>query len=375
MKKILILLFCFPMVVIGQPQEIPLDIEQKLVIIQEKVNCVLENYRYGLSNCSLGYLPLRLSNQFEDEERAKIERLGLRLNWQMVYTFFMKNRLLQLLEGEFNEKEYVVLNSKIDTEIEIKAMYNCQLNRRSEVRKLVNDSVDSWRDEEQIKYDKGLLQSFANLNETDLRAVKTLHLDTLECFSYWKRRLEREREKMLDTYLKKDIKEVISIVGILGDKMFIDPLKKMIRIDSVNAVKALIRMKVDPYYSDFNQFQTFPVEKIKKGEGRFWGFQDKSNATNSENLIGMEEYLDLLGNTQEAYLEISKYLLYPAIKIENSGDLVSMPMRFSPFRIIKTNILNEDLQALYSINGDEAYKKIYEWMQQNHGNYIFKYKY
>jgi hypothetical protein len=156
------------------------------------------------------------------------------------------------------------------------------------------------------------------------------------------------------------------LCGYIGDKRFIVPLIESLdkpdNFRKVVVIEALVRMHVEPYYSDYVKFRIGrSLEQIKNEELNF----------------EIEELADVI-RTQEAFLEISKYLLSDVpctwLMVDdyvNGPQRIPRPVHREAFYLIRDNLENEDLKEMFKNKGPnpELNMRIYEWMQKNYGKY------
>jgi hypothetical protein len=206
---------------------------------------------------------------------------------------------------------------------------------------------------------------------------KLLQLDTTNLYKQSYNKVvakKRERQELLndpnanDTYLAK-------LCGYIGDKRFIQPLidilNKPFDIDSTSIeivreimTESLVRMHVEPYYSDYVKKRTLTMEQIKDENERL--------------AFKLDDFVDVLG-TQEAFLELSKYLLSnkpystDVIDYEDHAEYRHYPASQDAFYLIQDNIENKEVQEMmgrkiFSEN-PELIQPLYDWMQKNYGKY------
>ena len=146
----------------------------------------------------------------------------------------------------------------------------------------------------------------------------------------------------------------------------IETLDKPDNFNRKVVIEALARMRVDPYYSEYVKFRMpRTVDRIKQERP---GFK-------------IEELVDVIG-TQEAFLELSKYLLSNVpykIAIADSQDenySISYPISNDAFILIRDNLENKDVQDMirdkYADDNPELIMPLYDWMQKNYGKYKIK---
>jgi hypothetical protein len=187
-------------------------------------------------------------------------------------------------------------------------------------------------------------------------------------------------EKVLENR-KKEIEESIQnnpyydpgyiamLCGYIGDKRFIAPLEKILKRkkDNKGVLEALVRIKAEPYYTDYVSERTRSIEDIKEYSPHF----------------SLNDLVYVLGD-QNAYLELSKYLLS---SVDGSCDVIDsrdttfyncIPIYIDAMFRISRDIRNPSLQKIVNApNFDRENKKdclkVYKWMRKNYGKYeIFK---
>jgi hypothetical protein len=177
----------------------------------------------------------------------------------------------------------------------------------------------------------------------------------------------RERKYML-TKASYDYTVLAKISGYLNDPRFVQPLIEALdkpqNFERKVVIEALVRMRVEPYYSDYVKRRTRTIEQIKSEQPRF----------------KIEELIYVIG-TQDAFLELSKYLLSDVTDLIIMDDYstdhadsksTEYPISMTAFYLIQDHIENEDLQEM--IKGKSwreplIFHQIYNWMQANYGKY------
>jgi len=357
---------CFAILSIANSQPIPLEIQQRLQDIQDEARTRLDEFRIS----GRGELPrpqhgLRWS--FSSVERALVDSLDLELNMGMVFDDAMRDRMVQLMRGEFREDE-------LDT------LVNRSINRdhrqitfkRNALRIPQIDTLSIFIEARNSLYDSLEAEDPWNINKRrrgthDLEVFRSLQLDTLSIFKQTfneivERERERERERLLANPGRFN-SILIELAGLIGDERFIEPLMEALEEQNRprRAIEALVRMRVEPFYSDFVRERTLTTEQIM----------------NDERLrFQLEDFVDILG-TQQAFLELSRFLLsnkpHQINVIDGVGYHVS-PASDRAFRLIQRNIINEELQEI--MRGEMGWRidpntkrPAFEWMQANYGNY------
>jgi hypothetical protein len=159
------------------------------------------------------------------------------------------------------------------------------------------------------------------------------------------------------------------LCGYIGDNRFIQPLIELLNraeedSQKETVIEALVRMHVEPYYSDYVKKRTLTMEQIKD-ENEWLEFK-------------LDDFVDVLG-TQEAFLELSKYLLsnkpYSTIVIDykDHTEYRHSPASDYAYMLIRDNIENQEVQEMIGKESIEDYapflKPLYDWMQKNYGKY------
>jgi hypothetical protein len=127
-------------------------------------------------------------------------------------------------------------------------------------------------------------------------------------------------------------------------------------------IEALARMRAEPYYSEYVRFRMpRTLEQIKQD---YPGFE-------------IDELVYVIG-TQEAFLELSKYLLSDVPYAVDIADYqegsysTRSPISDDAFFLIRNHMENEYLQELMKNKDSEdpiVLKQTYDWMQKNYGKY------
>jgi hypothetical protein len=195
----------------------------------------------------------------------------------------------------------------------------------------------------------------------DLEVFRSLELDTLSIFKQaFNEIVERERERIL-AEPRSINRTLVELAWRIGDERFIQPLIEVLEHQGQQrrVIEALVRMRVEPFYSDFVRERTLTTEQIMSDE--------RLN-------FDLEDFVGVLG-TQQAFLELSRFLLSnkPYREIVSGRDSFFTPVSNSAFFLIRHNIRNEDLQKIMRVQGghtDPQVKRyVYDWMQANFGNY------
>ena len=178
-----------------------------------------------------------------------------------------------------------------------------------------------------------------------------------------------------------NISRLAELCGYINDTRFVQPLIEVLNKpfefygsnsqwkESVQktVLTALVRMRVEPYYTDYVKHRTLTPEQIE--DEKWLDFK-------------LDDFVFVL-RTQEAFLELSKYLLSNkpnSIVIADSEDYsesVIYPASYDAFSLIRSNIGNKELQEIIekgenSHSNPSVLKRIYDWMQKNYGKYKIK---
>ena len=392
MKRIICIVF-FSLLVLSfiQAKQLPDFVKQRLDSVHKAAKRSLMYYRFWDVNdgdmtlpCHLGY------DVFGDDETELIEGLRLNLSVGMIYDNEMRDRLVQLLRNEYQNWELDSLTSRyIKSGIlgnEREAIQVCKFDTMQNFKHTVDSFYIDLKNKNPedlsiIKYDYAVKGNF----EYDV--FKFLQLDTTTIFKQVynkivKREIERYREELFSNMYSyfSNIHQLVELCGYIGDKRFIKPLIEVLdklyksfleeysssedfyNLQREKVLEALARMRVEPYYSDFVKKRTLRQEQIKDKEWLNFSLND---------------FVYVLG-TQEAFLELSKYLLSnkPYTIIMEDSDVHAYrqiyPVSNTAYYLIRDNIENEDIQKIispYRENIDALFKPLYDWMQKNYGNY------
>jgi hypothetical protein len=195
-----------------------------------------------------------------------------------------------------------------------------------------------------------------------------LRLDTTMIYKNTLSKILEERKKEIEQSIQSrpyyNSGYIAELCGYVGDKRFIAPLEKILEHKKNNkrVLEALVRMKVEPYYTNYLTERTRSIEDIKKKVTFF--ISD----------------LTYILNNQESYLEISKYLLSSApdlggsiIDYEYGSKYVTAPVYVHAMLNIR-DIKNPSLQKIINAPDFDEKKesdrlKVYKWMQKNYGKY------
>ena len=364
MKRVILFCVFFSVVFTGFSQEIPTDIQKRLAELQTQIRLRLDSIR--VSDVGVWGGNTSLAERLLPEQRNRADSLGLNLHWGMVYDEPMRERLVQLLNNEFREDEVDILVNRTMESLENMGIAIFEQRAMSAMEDIVNskefrqvqDSLDRSRD-----------RTIRDTFYSNFEVFRYLQYDTLAVFrqavdSVRKQRREDIKIRYLNQRLSVQTMQVIAQTsGRIGDERFVEPLRNALRRPGIdnrefNAIReALVRMKIEPYYSEFVEQFTFSVEEIK--ELRF--------------VFHLHFYSDLL-RTQSSFRQLSKFLHSNAYT-DLTGDGAEGDASLWALSLIRRNIVNEDLQALINspdFDSERDILKVYEWMQANYGNYIIR---
>jgi hypothetical protein len=298
-----------------------------------------------------------------------IDSLNLNLNTGMIYDDKMRDRIVQLLLNQYQEDELDTL-IKYDMADMVVAYEKDAMDRcKFDTLIIFKNALDSL-------YTKLINENEINLNKKynkiyDYEIFKALKLDTTIIFKQtYTEIVKKTRAKYQEYYLTKtyyDHTYIAMLCGYINDKRFIKPLIKALdkpdNFQQKKVLEALVRMRVEPYYSDYVKKRTLTMEQIID-EKKWFDFE-------------IDNFVYVLG-TQEAFLELSKYLLSDCPYSWFSGEdgYTSIPVKAEAFDLICRNIENKELKEL--INNKNIYDdttitlSLYNWMQKNYGKYKIK---
>jgi hypothetical protein len=377
MKQIIcIIIYCFFALNFIEAKKLPGFVQQRLDSIKKEVKKSLINYRIWNPNIN-GYktLPYYLRDDFfSDDESQLIDSLKLNLSAGMVYDDEMRDRLVQLIRNEYQEweldslvnfyiKESIISNKK-------EAMKICKFDTL-QIFKATLDSF--YADLKNKNPEDSILRKYEYVEKYkyEYDIFKVLQLDTTTIFKQaYNKIVEREREREREYFLKASYYNIylVELCGYIGDKRFIEPLTEMLNraekdYQKGKIIEALARMREEPYYTDYIKHRTLTTEQIK--DEKWLNFK-------------LDDFVFVL-RTQEAFLELSKYLLSNkpnSIIIADSEDHTEStiyPASYDAFYLIRDNIENNDLQEMMkgenSVSNPKVLKQVHDWMQKNYGKY------
>ncbi|NLU40562.1 MAG: hypothetical protein GXX78_16915 [Bacteroidales bacterium] len=361
MKRIPLILILTVLFQVISAQNLPKEFEQRLSRYKSEAEEKLKTFRTSRE----GDLRYDLSFCFLDNEKHLLDSLGIKLNIGMVYDQSMRERITQLLRNEFADEE---LDGMIDRSLQFSndqfwrtAMDSCRFDTLTLYKQVYDSIVPIWKVTEPEKW----------FGEFKYRVCKYMELDTTGCFKYKYEIISNEYRKLFIDELKNEslfnLDEIAMLAGYIGDTAFIEPLIAALDNDRnftrERVLKALVRMKVEPYYTDY--FNAIPQEQHEIGALRWFEIYRK-----------IDDLANLI-RTQESFLKLSKYLLctiavdYIHIGLESYEGKSAQELAAE---YISRDILNEEVQKELCpwqsiIGGSVDYEKLYEWMQANYGNY------
>jgi len=347
-------------------QQLPLDIELRLQELKSNSQKALYSYRTSQE----GQLYFSISEKFTQDQRMLIDSLGLELGINDLYDKPMRERILQLLQVEFSIEELDTLANRIINNNMESIIERVYLDCRFDTLDIYKNNYDSLIAIYQIDYPEYSISMYNNL------VVDYLHLDTAIYYkSALVQAIDQERNRTIQRYKsRKDytwLDPIADLAGRLGDTIFVDPLiaaiNKPNNFNKKTIIEALVRMRVEPYYNTYFRKYTF--------------------ASNENNNGFEEEFLDInklvtVLRSQESFLELSKYLFstiaYERICCDPDGNIiVGNTLGGQSYKLLGENVLNKELHDIikckkYWEADVQIYNKIYEWMQENYGNYQIK---
>lgn len=367
MKRKIILVFLLSSTVLFAsaqqiPKEIPEDVKIKLLELQNQV-------KIKLDSCRLNSYPGKWMGDYLRPSiyplDKKVDSLGLRLNWGMVFNKPMRKRMLQLLNNKYPKEEMEELLDRWTRQMDSRPL---RFERRAitliradtmETIRAVGDSLNKYHRD----------ANNGNLYQTD-DVFFFLQLDTFPCFILLVdslRKVERvNREKEYLNSVLFSMPHLIRTCSYVGDKRFVKPIIKALDNPKTydEAIEALARMRVEPYRTDYLKKYTQPLEEIKKQT-------EKDYAGRVGAVIVM-----IGSNDQDYLLEVSKYLWSSGF-IGMTGDGRTSGIAYhEAFNAIVRHIENEDFKELVgnprTFDVKNRRYEVYNWMQRNYGKYKMK---
>ncbi|MDR0604845.1 MAG: hypothetical protein LBG80_11130 [Bacteroidales bacterium] len=377
MKRIVcIIIYCLLVLSVVQAKQLPDFVQQRLDSIKRETARSLRDYRVWNVDIDgretlprrLGFFPSGYILSYE--ETYLIDSLGLNISVGMIYDDEMRDRILQLMRNEYREDELDTLINRYMgynlSSYEYDAMEMCGFDTMEVFRNTLDSLYLDIKSKEGTPYSKSMYKD---------KVFKLLQLDTTNIYKRIRNQVverEREREKQELLNDTNDINTYLAeLCGYIGDKRFIKPLIEILNkaeedYQKEKIIEALARMRVEPYYTDYVKHRTLTPEQIR--DEKWLDFK-------------LEDFVYVLG-TQEAYLELSKYLLSNkpnTIVIEDAEDhpeSTIYPVSDEAFYLVRANVKNNDLQEIMkgedSVSDPKVLRQTYDWMQKNYGKYKIK---
>jgi hypothetical protein len=366
-KTLLLFILQFTLATTCYSQNIQEYFEELKTDIQLKLDSCRTNERLGnwysryLKSVIIDYLAYHnkmFLSEYFDVLSNKADSINPESDWKSIYDDKMINRMIQLLNNEYREDELETLVSRKvalfsqNAGLEQRAMIIMMVDT-SRFFLSVQDSLNTHRDKE---IHPELYQNFDVFlyMKLDTTAQFRMALDSVK---------KSIHESVVNYYLSEyhfDIYSLIEACSYINDKRFIQPLIKI--IDKYNkdnvTIHALVRMRVEPYRTELLTKLTLSTEEIKKLE-----------------FAGNVYYLEFFGDDPDYLLELSKYLLSDANTLFTSAMGACGTAYIVPYKAIKQYLENKSLWNILNKHDFDLEKdrfKIYEWMQQNYGNYRIK---
>jgi hypothetical protein len=293
-------------------------------------------------------------------EQHLIDSLGLKLHVSMVYDDDMCERMVELLENKYRQYE-------LDTLVNREMRYNLATYAIDALEKCHFDTFSFFIE----KLDSLVRLEPVNRETKKYTVLRLLRLDTMFAYkTIYAEIVKKDEERIRESYLNNpnyDNTYIAELCGYVGDKRFVEPLEKALKLpdnfDTNTVLRALARMKVEPYYTDYLKKRIRTIDDIKNNMPNF----------------PISDFVYVLGN-QEAYLEISKYVLSSAtgaidvIDYEDSTGYFETPIYSIALDYIAGWMLNPSLQKIvnspnFDKNKESDRMKVYKWMQKNYGRY------
>ncbi|MDR1974252.1 MAG: hypothetical protein LBQ31_06210 [Bacteroidales bacterium] len=380
-------LFSFPCSGKGDcPEEVKVVFDK--LKIKEKNN--LTNFRHGYRN----NFSFELMCWFRDHrllEKAKKCNLSI----DILYDEPMRKRIIQLMSGEISSYEMdsiVARCSRYSNDyLKEKAFFMAKIDTLSIYKIALKELYANLKKEDKFDIDKVYSKAY------QMELFWQMELDTLNVYKHiyynlLETRIKECENETIDYFSNRfDCSSLAELCGYLKDKRFkkllIAALDKPRMFNKEIVVEALVRMKVEPYYTQYIKERTRTLDEIK---------QERPN-------FRIEKFVNVV-RTQESFREISKYLLSDVpyrIQMEDSYNSTpppatdtsfkdipleftknhtptsrSFPISNDAYYLIKDNIENEDLQKITPDLGEidesarkQIYQQVYDWMQKNYGKY------
>ena len=368
MKKIIcsIIIFCGILLSSYGQQTYPTEIETILDRLKYSAKDKLMRYRWS-GNKDQFRFELRPAFTFSNSLVQKTENYNL--NVGMLYDEDMRNRIVKLLKGEIEPYEMDSIEFFCKTKYSYsgltrQAFYDAKIDTISFFQTALKKLYEDLEKENKVDMHKKLNNIY------DIELFEQLKLDTISEYQKIYQDLAksaylRNFENTLKYYKSKDHSEIAKLSSYINDKRFIKPLIAALdepeRFKKEVVLEALARMKVEPYYSQYFKERTRSLDEIKKERPNF----------------RLEDLIEVI-RTQDSFKELSKYLLSEAPYGVDMSELgsVAHPIYGNAYYLIRDNIKNKELQEMlpdYSVHESENdRRKMYDWMQKNHGKYEIK---
>jgi hypothetical protein len=354
----------------GLCQQIPDDIQATLDKLKAETRISLNDTRTNRQ--SRGFHVGLIQWVLPDEQFKKAEKLNLKLDLGMIYDNDMRNRLLQLLKNEYRLDELdTLVNRLVFMSIEGYKRKILEISKLDTMA-LFKKTVDSIYSKDVKTNPQKLLYPY----QYDNKASTILKLDTLTIFrNKLDSLLKKARKEAAFSYMHDDYSDLSSIAelcGYVNDKRFVQPL-----IEALNkpnnfrkevVIKALARMKIEPYHTNLLKENTHSISEVLSGIS-----------------IDYALFSDVL-RSQESFLELSKYLKSDITCLNVVDEDVRRrhgdELKFCILRVIYDNLENADMKASVGNGADKinvpydithewdaAIVTLYNWMQKNYGKY------
>jgi len=286
----------------------------------------------------------------------------------MIYDDNMRKRIVQLLRNEYREDE-------LDTLVVRRLSRRVEEIRRQTFVIYGYDTLQVFKDNLLTHFEREKTQ---NTEEYKRRrkhpdafkwdVLTLLGFDTTaiykKIFDSLFQELRNEQIISIQNQWEFCIECIIKASGYIKDQRFVSPLEDIYKNSADNRIKraaeeALVRMQINPYYENYVHKRTRTIESVQTQRPDF----DLSD-------------LVFIWRSQNSFKELSKYLLsdYPYVYYSSGGEEDEVTsVSFEAFLYIQNNIMNADLQEILktksAMDNSEAKKTLYDWMQENYGNY------
>jgi hypothetical protein len=313
---------------------------------------------------------------FSKTEYNIIDSLGLNISIDAIYDDKMRNRIIQIMNNEYQEWELdTLINRYISSgnfHIERDARKNC----RFDTLEIFKATLDSFYTElkKQRPEDSTLVRyESAKKYQYEFEIFKLLQLDTTILFKQEYDRLVERKKKDEKNYLLNggdyNYNLLAELCGYISDTRFVESLKTALNSSNKYNFKreividALVRISAEPYYSNYINDRSLSMAQIL----------DETRLN-----FGLGDFVFVL-RTQDSFRELSKYLLSgkpymtDIIDCEDHIEFNHTPVSSYAFSYIRDHIENKDLHKIIKEgrreNDASLLISIYEWMQKNYGKY------